>query len=469
MSLNSPEIDQILEELDLPGQHVQKIIQSDFRNLYLQIFRPPQAWWLRICLENPWVRLHATSRPPRAKRSHQRFEDFLWARIKGGRIAAAEHLFHDRIVRIDVDRSEERTLIYLRLWGTKANIIVTDSAGTILDAFFRKPAQGIETGATFVPTPPVGEAKPRTSRAVEGTRTLNEQVEQEYRELEIARDRELLTNRCRRALEKQERRTKARLAEIDAGRTQQGAQDRNRHFGDLILANMHTAVPGRRWLEVEDYLDENRVVRIELNPTKSAAENANAYYDRAKRAEESAAYLDSSAAALRTQLERIRSQLASLEDLDLPQLRELARELEQRRKQERGGTELPGLEFESHGFRILVGRNARENDQLLRRGTRGNDWWLHTRDYPGGYVFVRNRAGKSIPLEVLLDAGNLALFFSKARQAAKADLYYTQVKYLRRAKDGPQGLVLPTQEKNLTVELDQERLSRLGIGSTFEG
>jgi predicted ribosome quality control (RQC) complex YloA/Tae2 family protein len=113
-------------------------------------------------------------------------------------------------------------------------------------------------------------------------------------------------------------------------------------------------------------------------------------------------------------------------------------------------------------------RNARENDELLRRATRGNDWWLHTRDYPGGYVFVKARSGKSIPLEVLLDAGNLALFFSKARSAGKADLYYTQVKYLRRAKDGPKGLVLPTQEKNLLVELDTERLNRLGVGLSFE-
>ncbi|HKK49395.1 MAG TPA: NFACT RNA binding domain-containing protein, partial [Alkalispirochaeta sp.] len=239
------------------------------------------------------------------------------------------------------------------------------------------------------------------------------------------------------------------------------------HYGDLILANMHAVAPGARWADVEDYLDENRIIRIELDPTVSPADNAHAYYDRAKRAEESAAYLDSSAAALRAQLERIRGTLVSLETLDLPQLRELAGELEQRQKQDRGPTSLPGLEFESQGFRLLVGRNARENDQLLRRATRGNDWWLHTRDYPGGYVFIRNRAGKSIPLEVLLDAGNLAVFFSKARSAGKADLYYTQVKYLRRAKDGPQGLVLPTQEKNLTVDLDEGRLSRLGVGTTL--
>lgn len=465
MSVNSPEIDRILEELELPGQHIQKIIQSDFRNLYLQIFRPPRAWWIRICLENPWVRLHATTQPPRAKRSHQRFEDFLWARVKGGRITAADHVFHDRIVQLDVDRNEQRTLIYIRLWGTRANIIVTDPDGTILDAFFRKPAQGIETGGTFVPTPPTAEAKPRSVRPIEAERTLNQQVELEYRDLEIARDRERLTNRCRRALEKQERRTGTRLSEIDAGRAQQDAQNRNRHYGDLILANMHAVVPGVRWIDVENYLDENRIIRIELDPTVSPADNAHAYYERAKRAEDSAAYLDSSAAALRTQLERIRARLASLETMDVAQLRELAGELEQRQKQDRGAAALPGLEFESQGFRLLVGRNARENDQLLRRGTRGNDWWLHTRDHPGGFVFIRNRAGKSIPLEVLLDAGNLAVFFSKARSAGKADLYYTQVKYLRRAKDGPQGLVLPTQEKNLTVDLDEERLSRLGVGT----
>ncbi|MDY4611956.1 MAG: hypothetical protein SPD11_15210, partial [Sphaerochaetaceae bacterium] len=59
---------------------------------------------------------------------------------------------------------------------------------------------------------------------------------------------------------------------------------------------------------------------------------------------------------------------------------------------------------------------------------------------------------------------NLALVFSKAKNAGKADLYYTQVKYLRRAKDGKTGLVLPTQEKNLAIQLDEKRLARLLSG-----
>ena len=76
-------------------------------------------------------------------------------------------------------------------------------------------------------------------------------------------------------------------------------------------------------------------------------------------------------------------------------------------------------------------------------------------------MFIRSLPGKSIPLDVLLDAGNLALFYSKGKANGRGELYYTRVKYLRRAKDGPLGLVLPTQEKNLSVILDKTRLTRL--------
>jgi predicted ribosome quality control (RQC) complex YloA/Tae2 family protein len=124
----------------------------------------------------------------------------------------------------------------------------------------------------------------------------------------------------------------------------------------------------------------------------------------------------------------------------------------------KNGTTRPGLSFKRGDWLILVGRDASENDELLRRHVRGNDLWLHARDYHGSYVFIKQRSGKTVPLDILLDAGNLAVFYSKGRNNAKGDLFYTQVKYLRRAKDGPKGLVIPTQEKNLHIKLDKERL-----------
>jgi predicted ribosome quality control (RQC) complex YloA/Tae2 family protein len=76
-------------------------------------------------------------------------------------------------------------------------------------------------------------------------------------------------------------------------------------------------------------------------------------------------------------------------------------------------------------------------------------------------VFGKQRPGKAVPLDILLDAGNLAIFYSKGRNSGEGDLFYTQVKHLRRAKGGPKGLVIPTQEKNLRVKLDDRRLREL--------
>ena len=97
----------------------------------------------------------------------------------------------------------------------------------------------------------------------------------------------------------------------------------------------------------------------------------------------------------------------------------------------------------------------------MRHFVKGADLWLHTRDYAGGYVFIKARAGKSIPLPVLIKAGNLAVFYSKARKNGQADLYTTQVKHLRRAKNAPKGTVLPANEKNLSIKLDEKILKEL--------
>jgi predicted ribosome quality control (RQC) complex YloA/Tae2 family protein len=121
----------------------------------------------------------------------------------------------------------------------------------------------------------------------------------------------------------------------------------------------------------------------------------------------------------------------------------------------------PGLSFRRGDWLIMVGRDAAENDALLRRHVKGGDLWLHVRDFPGSYVFIKQRSGKSFPLEIMLDAGNLAIFYSKGRNNGEGDLFYTPVKYLRRAKNGPKGLVLPTQEKNLHIKLDEKRLREL--------
>jgi len=76
-------------------------------------------------------------------------------------------------------------------------------------------------------------------------------------------------------------------------------------------------------------------------------------------------------------------------------------------------------------------------------------------------MFVKSVPGESLPLDTMLDAGNLALFYSNGKSSGQGDVYYTQIRYLRRVKGGKGGLVIPTREKTLIVRLERESIGIL--------
>jgi predicted ribosome quality control (RQC) complex YloA/Tae2 family protein len=465
MSLNWREIDLVLSELDCVGSHIQQIIQPDYRNLYLYLFSPERREVMRICLATGATRIHATSVRPKKPHTRQRFEQFLTSRLKGGRITEARQVNRDRIVRLQVSRAGEITDLWIRLWGGAANIIATEPDGRVLDAFFRRPRRGESSGGQYLveeDTDLSPEHEEKLSSFVnrfDPARSVSQQIDEHYRLIEEETERAALVEKTQRRVAQQRNAVAARLEKARNRLEATSAAEEHRHFGDLIIANLHRIAPGDKWLEAEDYATDNSIVSIELDPESSPQANAEKYYQKAKRAKKRVEGLSQEIANLERRLKELDARLDQVSEWSLEQLR--SETLPSAKPQKRDETTPPGLEFTSYGYQILVGRTAAENDQLLRRHVRGNDLWLHTRDYPGGYVFVRSRRGKSVPLEVLLDAGNLAVHFSKARSNGGAELYYTPVKYLRRARSGPAGLVLPTQEKNLTIRVEPERIARL--------
>jgi predicted ribosome quality control (RQC) complex YloA/Tae2 family protein len=464
MSLTWSEIDTVLSELDLVGSHVQQIVQPDFRNLMFRIYRPAEKFWLRICLETGRTRIHRHTGSVEKPRTRQRFNQLLSSRIKGGRIVSATQVGRDRIIRLEVTSAGLSTVLWIRLWGGAANVVVTETDRTIVDAFFRRPKRGEVTGATFrTPDPRAETPEPENRFAVPpGTHPdANERIERHYAELSEQSETTALRDSLNRDASRRRDRI-ARQIESATGRLSQSREaDRLRICGDLIRSNLAAVKPGDRWLEAEDYSEDGSLVTIELDPDRSPIENADRYYARSKAARRKLAAIEDEVRNLEVRLALADDRLNLIAAADLAELRNLSQESRQGRTPAGSTQTTPGLAFASGGFTILVGRSSRENDELLRHHVRGNDVWLHTRDCPGGYVFIRAQRSKSVPLDVLLDAGNLAVHFSKARQAGNAELYYTQVKHLRRARNGPAGLVLPTQEKNLSISVDADRLARL--------
>ena len=112
------------------------------------------------------------------------------------------------------------------------------------------------------------------------------------------------------------------------------------------------------------------------------------------------------------------------------------------------------------GYEILVGRTARDNDNLTFRIAQPNDLWMHAGDYPGSHVVVRNPTRKEIPHRTIIEAAQLAGKFSQASEDAKVVIHYTPRKFLSKPKGAAPGLVRLSRFRSLAVE-PKEAVSRL--------
>ena len=106
----------------------------------------------------------------------------------------------------------------------------------------------------------------------------------------------------------------------------------------------------------------------------------------------------------------------------------------------------------SDGFEILVGKKAKDNDFLTFRIAKSLDTWMHAADYPGSHVVIRNPNRKEIPHRTLLEAAQLAAFYSQGKSQPKAAVHYTQKKFVNKPKGSAPGLVSLASFKTILVE-----------------
>ena len=479
MSLNCKEIDAVLQELVLEGTFIQQIVQPTFDSIAFYLYGQGESQTLLVCLAPGACRLHTTQKKIPRNDKPLRFMEFLRSKIKGSRINKAGQLAQERIIKFELSHGEDLFNMYIRLWSNAANIIVTNPLETnekgeekIFDVFFRRPKKNEITDGFYKPeikSPDVQQNQKtfevRKFEELENYESLsfNQKVELWYTEHADTLSRASLLQQAEKQFNSRSIRLQAAIDRLEAKRKTFLHPEQWKHQGDLLLTYGYliekAAEEGKNFIECEDY-DTGSTIKIYIDTKKKAQENAQLFYERYKKAVSGLEELEYDIKTSKSELAKLKADyeqlLAEKDPLVIQQ--KLHKQSIPRQKIEK---KHPGLDFTINGWHILVGRTASENDELLRHHVKGQDWWLHARDWPGGYVFIKNQNGKSVPLDILLDAGNLALFYSKGRKDGRGDLYYTQVKHLRRAKNAPKGTVLPSNEKNLSITLDKERLKRI--------
>ena len=219
-------------------------------------------------------------------------------------------------------------------------------------------------------------------------------------------------------------------------------------------------------IRVTDYFgEEPKAIDVPLDPTISLKENIERMFKRYQKAGRGETIVGQ-------QLNQVRNRMALLEEQTgrLQAIRDwdtwLAIVSKIRGTQGRNlhaaadsSRPLPG--GEARRFRslkiedreILIGKGARENDELTFEIAGPDDFWFHVADYSGSHVVVRN-PGKEKDLDepILVKAAQLAAYFSQARNSSKVEVHYTKRKHVTKPRRGKPGLVRLLEFKSIKVE-----------------
>ncbi|MDZ7800319.1 MAG: NFACT family protein [Trueperaceae bacterium] len=395
--------------------------------------------------------------------------------------------------------------------GRNCNLILVDDAGTILGSAREVGAEmnryrQVRPGATYRPPPPYDKIDPRRAddeelagalrgrtpaqvkRVVDGvgpelTRAtlalagLPQEARLEGEALEafvsalreVARDprgasaraldrpdvarlqarqrRQADLNRVRSLLRERLRLAEKRLRDVDKALEAAEDADRVRTEGDLLLAHATRVPAGVREVTLPAF--EGGEVTLALDPSSSAAQNAERRYRQARKREDRAERALDRQDDLRAEVDALRRELDGLDDWDDDSLRARRAKLEPAREDRR--TRGPGARYPApHDFTVLVGRNARDNVAITFRVARSLDVWLHVQGWQGSHVIVQ-AGGREVPFDTILFAARLAAGHSKASGGDNVPVDYTLRKYVWKVKGGPPGAVHYTQQKTVFV------------------
>ena len=226
--------------------------------------------------------------------------------------------------------------------------------------------------------------------------------------------------------------------------------------------------PGAKSMEALNYYT-NEMIQIPLDETMTPQENAKKYFDKYSKLKRTKEALDTLLQETGDEIKHLESIAASLDiassEEDLVQIKEEMMEYGYVKRKNTGGkkvkvTSRPYHYISSDGYDIYVGKNNFQNDELSFKFASGNDWWFHAKGQPGSHVIVKSK-NEELPDRTFEEAGKLAAYYSKGRQAPKVEIDYTQKKNLRKPTGGKPGFVVYYTNYSLLIEPDITGLQQI--------
>lgn len=236
-------------------------------------------------------------------------------------------------------------------------------------------------------------------------------------------------------------------------------RDTYRIYGELLTTYGYSAVPGEKSVTVNNYYT-GEDVEIPLDPDISAIDNAKAYFDKYSKLKRTYEALSKYIVETKEELEHLESIRVSMDiarhEEDLAAIRDELAEFGYMKKHIQKGAKpgkkgsagkngrrvsVPICYVTDDGFKIYVGKNNYQNDELTFKFANGGDWWFHAKDCPGSHVVLKAE-GREIPDRVFEQAANVAAYYSKNRDNDKVEVDYLERRNVKKPNSAKPGFVV---------------------------
>lgn len=246
-------------------------------------------------------------------------------------------------------------------------------------------------------------------------------------------------------------------------------RDELRIFAELITANQYRLTEKSSVYTVENYYDNNNTIEISVNPALTAQQNAQKYFKEYKKAVNAEKLLHNLIEEGEQELVYLDTVLDNLSRADSErEIGEIRDELEQGgylkiKKGNKIKKEKPlqPLEFtSSDGFKILVGRNNVQNDNLTLKVAKNYDMWLHVQKIAGSHTIIVSD-NKEISETAIFEAACIAAYHSKAKDSSQVAVDYTLIKNVKKPVGAKPGKVVYNTYNTVFVTPEKALIEKL--------
>lgn len=243
--------------------------------------------------------------------------------------------------------------------------------------------------------------------------------------------------------------------------------------GDLIMTNQYNLKKGmHKAILVNYYSEDLDSIEIKLDRNLTPIENAQRYYKSYNKLKKAEQRLSVQITNTKEEIKYLESILDSLEKcFNEEEIEEIKKELQMQgyirkinskiskiTKQRK--TSKPMHFISSTGFDIYVGKNNTQNDYLTLKFASSLDLWLHTKDIAGSHVIIKTNESKVDDM-TLIEAAQLAAFFSKGKLSSNVPVDYTHKKNIKKPAGAKPGKVIYKEFNTIYVTPEETKIKQL--------